>query len=48
MQAITCLYSAALFSGLTLGQSNETKPAFEIVDLHVSPPTRFSKRLRSS
>jgi uncharacterized protein (TIGR03435 family) len=40
MRAITCLYSAALLSGLVFGQSSETKPAFEIADVHVSPPTR--------
>jgi len=40
MRAIACLYSAALLSGLVFGQSGETKPAFEIADVHVSPPTR--------
>jgi uncharacterized protein (TIGR03435 family) len=31
---------AALFPLLTFGQT-ETKPAFEIADVHVSPPTRY-------
>jgi Protein of unknown function (DUF3738) len=40
MRAFNCLCSAALLSGLALGQPVETKPAFEIADVHVSAPTR--------
>ncbi|MCU1329699.1 MAG: hypothetical protein JWN34_5069 [Bryobacterales bacterium] len=41
MQAISrLLASAFLVSGLALPQSGDTKPRFELADVHVSPPTR--------
>src|SRR3984885_671256 len=39
-RALAHLTCAALLSALAFGQSTETKPAFEIADVHVSPPTR--------
>jgi uncharacterized protein (TIGR03435 family) len=40
MRSSVHLCCAALVSGLAFGQSTETRPAFEIADVHVSPPTR--------
>jgi hypothetical protein len=34
------LVSAALISSLAFGQTQETKPAFEVADVHVSPLSR--------
>jgi uncharacterized protein (TIGR03435 family) len=40
LRSFVSLCGAVVLSGLAFGQSTETKPAFEIADVHVSPPTR--------
>lgn len=40
MRALVSLTCATFLGVLAFGQSAETKPAFEIADVHVSPTTR--------
>src|SRR5215469_10970406 len=40
LRSSSCFLCAAYLSALAFGQSTETKPAFEIADVHASPPTR--------
>jgi uncharacterized protein (TIGR03435 family) len=40
MRIVAFLGCAAFLSGLALSQSTEIKPAFEIADVHISPPSR--------
>ena len=39
-RAFVSLSCVAFLAGLAFGQSVETKPAFDIADVHISPPTR--------
>jgi uncharacterized protein (TIGR03435 family) len=39
MRAIACIGIAALSSGAAFPQSNESRPRFEVADVHVSPQT---------
>ena len=40
LRIFACVSSTALLPALAFPQSTETKPAFEIADVHASPPTR--------